>query len=156
VGVLAVTFFGSLVVQGQKIDSYLNDVREALVPYGRLTAPNCHAVEIDLHGLWSNYAIPDGIDKEVANRHGRSLKWMYFDSTFDLAELDEDKVKNHPIFSLDYIGKHESGTKYAADTPAVMLFSKSLNGKMTVHTVDLDKVHSVTSQKDITEQQMGM
>jgi hypothetical protein len=60
------------------------------------------------------------------------------------------------MFSLDYIGKHKKGTPYVADTPAVMLFTHGLNTHITVHSVDLDKVHALRGQTHVTETQMGL
>jgi hypothetical protein len=142
---------------GQKIDSYISDMREALVPYGTLTAPTCHAVEIDLKGPWSNFAIPDGTNKDSPGE----LTWTVLKVDvlrlyIDLSDLDEDKVQSQPIFSLDYISKHQKGAPYVADTPAVLLFTRGLNTHMTVHTVDLDKVHALRGQTHVTETQMGL
>jgi hypothetical protein len=142
---------------GQKIDSYISDMREALVPYGTLTAPTCHAVEIDLKGAWSNFAIPDRTNKGSPDE----LTWAVLKVDVlrlyvDLTDPDEDKVQSQPIFSLDYISKHQKGTPYVADTPTVMLFIRGLNMHMTVHTVDLDKIHALRGQTHVTETQMGL
>jgi hypothetical protein len=142
---------------GQKIDSYVSDMREALVPYGTLTAPTCHAVEIDLNGPWAHFAIPDGTNK---NSPGE-LTWLVLKVNVlrlyvNLSDLDEDQVESQPIFSLEYISKHQKGTRYIADTPSVMLFTHGLNTNMTVHTVDLDKIDALPALTHATESQMGV
>jgi hypothetical protein len=141
---------------GQKIDSYISEMREALVPNGTLNAPSCHAVLIELTGPWANYALPDGVNKETGELTWAVLRLDVLRLYVDLSDLNEDKVTNHPIFSLEYISKHQKGTKYVADTPAVMISTSGLNSKMTVNTIDLDKVHALRGQTDITENQMGL
>lgn len=146
-----------LSAQSQKVDSYLSDMREALVPYGTMTAPTCHAVEIDLAGPWGNKAIPDGTNKDSPDEPTWAvLKTDVLRIFVNLADLDEDKVQNHSLYSLKYISQHQKGTPYVADTPAVMLFTRGLNANMTVHTVDLKKVNALSDQAHVTESQMGL
>ena len=146
-----------LSAQGQKVDSYLNDMREALVPYGTMTAPTCHRVEIDLSGPWGNQAIIDGTDKTAPGQPTWAiLKVDVLRIFVDLTDLDEDKVQEPSLYSLKYISQHQKGTPYVADTPAVALFSHGLNAYMTVHTVDLDKINALSDKNHITESQMGL
>jgi hypothetical protein len=124
---------------GQKVDSYISDMGEALVPYGTLNAQTCHSILIQLHGPWANYAIPDGIEKDSSDKPTWTVvKADVIRLYLNLSNLDADKVQNYAVFSLDYIGKHQKGTRYVADTPAVMLFASGLNAHMTVNTVDLE------------------
>ena len=148
--------FTVLSAHGQKIESYISDVREALVPYGTVTGPTCHAVEIDLTGPWGTYAIPAGPDKDTGE-----LTWLFFKVDIlrlyvDLSDLNEDKVLNQPIFSLEYVGKHQKGTAYVADTPVVTLSMSGLNKTMTLESVDLAKVDALRGQTKITESQWGL
>jgi hypothetical protein len=141
---------------GQKVDFYIQEMSQALLPYGTLTAPTCHAVEIDLKGPWANYALPDGVGKENGELTWSILKLDVIRLDVNLSDLDEDKVMNHPIFSLEYINKHRKGTPYIADTPAVMLFTLGPNNNMTVHTVDLDKMEALGGHTHTSESHMGV
>jgi hypothetical protein len=148
----------ALPVHGQKIESYLNDMREALVPYGTMTAPTCHSVEIDLTAPVGTYLFPEHADKEVSDpsQTWAVIKVDVFRVYVDLADLDEDKVYKMSLFSGEYISNHQKGTRYVADTPVVMLNTHGLNGNLTVHAVDLDKVHALRGKTNITEDQMGL
>jgi hypothetical protein len=122
-----------------------------------IAAKNCHNLEIALHGPWGDYAIPAGVNEEKPGE----LLWAIIKVDVlrifvDLADLDEDNVHNHAIFSLEYIGKHQKGKPYVADTPTVIVGTKGLNTKMTVNTVDLDKIKALDGQREITESQMGL
>ena len=123
-GVFAMMLF-SLPVRAQKVDSYLNDMNEALAPYGAtLTSNSCHSVQIDLSGPWGTAAIPSGVDDKT-----HELRWMFLKIDakrilVDLADLDEDKLRNQPIFSVEYLRRHVKGTPYDPDTPIVMLGNK--------------------------------
>lgn len=143
--------------QAQKLDSYLSDMREALVPFGTMTALNCHRVEIDLTGPWADFAIPAGADPESPGH----LKWAILRVDVlrvyvDLADVDEDKSMNQAIFSLEYIQKHQQGSQYVPDTPAVFLATRGLNTNMIVHAIDLDRVHALKGRKDVKESDMGL
>lgn len=147
----------ALPAQAQKADSYLNDMREALVPYGTMTAPSCHAVEIDLTGPWGNEALPDGTDPASPEEFTWSvLQADVLRLYVNLADLDEDKVMNKPLFSIGYISKHQKGTRYVPDNPAVMLVTHGLNATMMVHTVDLKKMDHLHGTAHATENQMGV
>jgi hypothetical protein len=142
---------------GQKIDSYMNDMREALFPYGTMKGSNCHSLEIDLNGPWANFAIPDGTNKDKPGELTWSvLKADAFRLFIDLSDLDEDKVQNQPMFSLEYLSGHQKGTPYVADTSSVLIFTKGLNSQMKVHVVDFDKVQALRGQTKVTENQMGV
>lgn len=141
---------------GQKIDSYIKDIGEALVPNGTLYAPTCHNAVIEIKGSWANFAIPDGVDKKSGEFTWSVLRSDVIRIFFDFSDLDEDKVQNHPVFSLGYIQKHKKGTPYVADTPTVMFFTKGLNNKMTVNTIDLDLVEKLHGRNSVTEKQMGL
>lgn len=148
-----------LPVHGQKIESYLNDMREALVPYGTMTAPTCHEVEIDLTtGPVGTYLFPEHADRGV---NDPSQTWAIIKVDVrrvfvDLSDLDEDKVYKMSLFSGEYINSHQKGTPYVADTPVVMLNAHGLNANLTVHAVDLDKVHALRGKTNVTEDQMGL
>jgi hypothetical protein len=142
---------------GQKVDFYIHDLSEALVPYGTVKISACHNLMLELHGPWGNFAIPDGNDKD----HTGQLTWTVIKVDvsqiwIDLALLDEDKVQNFKLFSLEYLSKHEKGTPYVADTPAVMISTTGLNNQMTVNTIDPDKVHALRGQTHVTDAQMGL
>ena len=142
------------IVFGQKIDSYMADMREALKPHGVMAGTDCHALEIDLNGPWGNYALPDGLDKNG----GFTWAVLKIDTHrvfLDLADLDEDKLSNHAIFSLDYISKHQRNSKWAADTPTVGLQAKGLK-RITVHQVDLEKLGSLHGQTNVPEERLGL
>jgi len=149
-----------LPVNGQKIESYLNDMKEALVPYGTMTARSCHAVEIDLTTVIQvgTYLLPERPNVEVTDESQRwaVVKVDVLRIYVDLADLDEDKVYKLALFSGEYVNKHQKGTPFAADTQAVMLNTHGLNSNLTVHAVDLDKVHALRGKTDITEDQMGL
>lgn len=145
----------ALPVHGQKIESYLNDMREALVPYGTMTAPTCHEVEIDMLGTLGNFAVPDGTDKN-GELTWAILKVDVLRLYVNLSDLDEDKVQNQAIFSLQYLSDHKKGTRYVADTPMVMLSTHGLNTNVTVNAVDLDKVNALRGKTNVTEDQMGL
>src|ERR1017187_3175368 len=144
---------------GQKIESYLNDMREALVPYGTMTAPNCHQIEIDLTtGPVGTYLFPEHADRGV---NDPSQTWSIIKVDVrrvyvDLSDLDEDKIYKMSLFSGEYISSHQKGTPYVADTPVVLLNTHGLNANLTVHAVDLDKVHALRGKTNVTEDQMGL
>ncbi len=141
----------------QRVESYIADMGEALVPYGTVSAMSCHAVLIELKGPWADFAIPDGIDSSSPSEMTWSvLRFDLLRIYIDLADLDEDKVLNHPIFSLEYIRDHKKGTPYVANTPTVTLFTKGLNTSMTVHTVDLDKVDALRGERNVPDSQLGL
>ena len=142
------------VVFGQKIDSYLADMRGALEPYGVMTGENCHDLEIDLNGPWGKYALPDGSEK-AGGLTWAVLKIDTHRIFLDLANLDEEKLSNHAIFSLDYISKHQPTAKWVADTPTVGLWAEGLN-RITVHQVNLEKLASLRGEKNISEEKMGL
>jgi hypothetical protein len=147
-----------LPVHGQKIESYLNDMREGLVPYGTLTGANCHRMVIDLHqsGLWGAFATIDGTNPDKPGEPtGTILRFDVLQISVDLAALDEDNVRNLDLFSTDYVTKHEKGTPFVADTPAIWLHASGLNGKMTLQTIDLSKAHALSGQKNITWTDLG-
>ena len=129
-------------------------MREAVLPFGTLTGSGCHNLIFELNGPWANYALPDGT-KANGELTWSVLKVNVLRLFVDLADLDEDKVQNQSLFSLDYISKHVKGTRYEPDSPAVLLFTKGLNSKLVVHTVDLDKVATQQSRSK-TESGMGV
>jgi hypothetical protein len=61
----------SISTSGQKIDSYLHDLSETLVPYGTVKNSACRNLTLEFHGPWGNFAIPDGRDKD----HLEQLTW---------------------------------------------------------------------------------
>lgn len=149
----ALMLFG-VSAEAQKLDSYLGDMQEALVPYATMKSTSCHSVEIDMNGPWGDFAIPSGVNKT------NEIEWAVLRVDVlrlyvNLSDLDEDKLQNKAIFSLEYISRHEKGTPYNPDTPAVMLFTHGLNTAMTVHAVDLDKVHALRGKRG-TESDMGL
>jgi hypothetical protein len=154
VTVILFLFVVQPIASGQKIDSYMADMREALEPYGVLAGNDCHAMEIDLNGPWGNYALPDGLDKS-GEFTWTVLKMDTHRVFLDLADLDEDKISNHAVFSLEYIRKHQPNSKWVADTPTVGLQAKGLK-RITVHQVDLDKLASMRGQTKVTEDKMGL
>ena len=141
---------------GQSTGSYIHDMGEALVPYGTITAPNCHKVEIELHGLWGQYAIPSGINQQKPDE----LLWAIininvFRIFVDLSTLNEDKVKNQGIFSLKYVASHRRGP-HVPDIPMVMIVSQGLNSEMIDHEIDLDKIKALEGRTDIRESELGL
>ncbi len=131
-------------------------LREALVPYGTITAPNCHKVEIDLIGPWGQYAIPASINQQKPDKYDWGIIQVDVIRIFvDLATLDEDKVNNQAIFSLEYVANHKRGTPYVSDSPMVMIVSQGLNNEMTLNRVDLAKIEAWTGPT-IPESQMGI
>ena len=151
-----VLFVASL-AQGQTIESHIHDMGEALVPYGKITAPNCHKVEIDLIGPWGQYAIPKGINQQKPDEYNWAIIKIDVIRIFvDLSTLDEDKVQNKAIFSLQYVGSHKRGTPYVPDHPMVMIVSQGLNNEMMLHRVDLDKINAWNGRTTIPESQMGV
>ncbi len=155
--VCCLILFGALSVYGQNVGSYIHDIGEALTPYGTISTPNCHKVEIDLNGLWGKYAIPQGIDQQQPGDY----KWAILDINLfrifvDLSTLDEDKVHNKAIFSLEYVANHKPGTPYVPNTPMVSLRSQGLNHDMTLDKIDLDKLKALEGQTDIRESQLGL
>jgi len=154
---VCLVMFVALVVSAQKIDSHIGKMGEALVPYGKITATNCHSVEIELDGPWGYYALPDGVNPIRQDEY----TWTIIQANllrvnFDLAKLDEDKVLNDPVFSLDYIRKHEKGTRYVADRPTVMLRTSGVNDRILAHKVDLKKLEAISAKGGVTEAQMGV
>lgn len=140
----------------QTADSYIHDMSEALAPYGDVGNTACHNLLIDMPPLFGNFAIPDGVDKDTGDPTWAVLKLDVLRLYVDLSDLDEDKIQNHPIFSLEYLSKHQKGAPYVPDTPAVMLFTHGLNAKVTVNTVDPDKVHALHGRTDVKENEMGL
>lgn len=141
----------------QNLGTHIDNMREALVPYGEIKGANCHKVEIDLIGPWGDYGIPDGVNKQKPDE----FMWAFIKIDtlrvfVDLAVLDEDKVMNHAIFSTRYISEHQRGTEYVADTPAVMIHTGGLNEKITVETVDLKKLNALNGKENVPESQMGI
>jgi hypothetical protein len=142
-------------VFGQKIDSYMADMREALEPYGAMAGNDCHALEIDVNGPWGHYALPDGIGKD-GEFTWAVLKMDTHRVFLDLADLDEDKISNNGVFSLEYISKHHSSnSKWVADTPTVVLHAKGLK-RITVHQVNLEKLASLRGQPNVPEEKLGL
>jgi hypothetical protein len=45
------------------VDSYIGDMREALINTGRITAEPCHHVDIEIDGGWGYAKVPDGVDQ---------------------------------------------------------------------------------------------
>ncbi len=153
VAVLA-ALISALPARGQKVESYIFQMGQSLVPYGTVSAPTCHQAEIHLSGPWGNFAIPSGTD---ANGE---LTWMVLkidtlQIDFDLSELDEDNVKNQAIFSLGYLAKRQKGTRPIADTPMVMFSTNGLNTYMLVQTIDPEKMDALKGQV-VTDRQMGL
>jgi len=149
-------FLFALAAHGQKIDAYMKDMQEALAPYGKMTTSSCQSILIETNGPWANYALPAGVDKEGGGLTWAVLKVDVLRLYVNLSDLDEDKVQNKPIFSLEYLSKHQKGTPYVADTPAVMIFTRGLNATMIVHTIDPDKVHALRGQTHVSEKEMGL
>lgn len=151
-----VLFFASVSAHGQTIDSRLHDMNEALAPYGDVATDTCRNLLIDLKGPWGNFALPDGIDKDSPDQFTWSiLKADILRLYVNLTVLDEDKVTNHALFSMEYLSKHQKGKPYVADIPTVMLFTKGLNANVVVHAVDLDKVNALHGQTNVSEEQLG-
>jgi hypothetical protein len=141
---------------GQKIESQLNAMNEALAPNGDVATTTCRNLLIDLKGPWGTFALPDGIDKGPSGE----VTWTILKADLlrlyvNLIDLDEDKIANHPLFSVDYISKHQRGTPYLPDTPSVMLSTSAPSARMVVHAVDLDKVEALHGQKNVSESQLG-
>ena len=141
----------------QKLDDYMHDMSEALLPDMMVRQASCHSLMLEIHGPWGNFAIPDGTDKD----HPGQLTWSVVKIDIqqiwiDLSKLDEDKIQNVKLFSLEYISKHQRGTPYVADTHGITLFTKGINNEMTVNNVDLDKVHALEGQTHLTDSQLGV
>lgn len=144
-----------LSAQGQTVASYMYDMGEALVPHGTIKGSNCHSVEIDLLGPWGDYAIPDGINKQKPDE----LTWAVIKVNarkifLDLADLNEDKVDNNVIFSMEDASQHQDGEPYTPDTPIVSISTTGLNTEMTVWTVDLTKLKALQGQTHLTASQL--
>jgi hypothetical protein len=149
-------FLVAIAAPTQTVDSYIHDMNEALAPLGDVATTTCHNLLIDMPPLFGNYAIPDGVDKATGDMTWAVLKLDVLRLYVNLSDIDEDKIQNHAIFSLEYLSKHQKGTPYVPDTPAVMLFTHGLNAKVTVNNVDLDKVHALHGRTDVTESDMGL
>src|ERR1700744_149558 len=143
--------------QAQKLDDYMHDMSEALLPDIIVRQASCHSLMLEIHGPWGNFAIPDGTDKD----HPNQLTWSVVKIDvqqiwIDLSKLDEEKVQNAKLFSLEYISRHQKSTPYVADTHAITLFTKGLNDEMTVNTVDIAKVRALEGKTLLTDSQLGL
>jgi hypothetical protein len=153
-----VAFFPlAISAHSQKLDDYMRDMNEALLPDMIVRQAYCHNLMVEIHGPWGNFAIPDGTDRD----HPVQLTWSVVQIDvqqiwIDLSKLDEEKVQKIDLFSLEYISKHQKGTPYVTDTHAVTLFTKGLNNEMTVNTVDLKKVRALEGQTHLTDSQLGI
>ena len=158
-GLISAALFAATLAQGQRMDSYINDLSEALVPYGTITAPNgnCHNVEIELSGPWGDYGMVDG-------RRGTEptfliLKINALRIFVDLANLDEDKGQTMALLSGEDIANHKGpwqAGELKGSRPAVFIAGSGLNNGMTVYTVDLKKLKALPEGKTVTESQMGV
>lgn len=143
--------------RAQKADAYISEMGQALLPLGTVHAPNCHNVEISPASTLGGFALASG-----QNEQGELLWNIYsidvLRFSFDMSELNEDKVRNDMVISLSNFSKHEKGTPYPAPDLAVVLIP-ALNGakKITVHAVDLDHLNGMTQQgrSQLTESDMG-
>ncbi len=119
-------------------------MRGSLFPVASLKGESCHHLEIEMKGPWGDFAIPAGMSKQ----HPGEIEWMFikldtFRLYLDLGKMDEDKVLNQAIFSLEHLSQHADEVRPRPDTPMVMLSTSGINENMTVVSVELDKVHSL-------------
>lgn len=156
---LMALLFVVAVIRGnaQKADAYIQDMRQALLPLGSIEAPNCHSVEIHPASTLGGFVLATG-----TNEQGEVLWSIYridvIRFSFDMSDLNEDKVRNDMVISLSSFSKHQKGTPYPAEDLAVVLIpSTSSMKKITVHAVDLDKLSGLQSSenKQLTESDMG-
>jgi hypothetical protein len=141
----------------QKADAYIRDMGQALLPLGSIEAPNCHNVEINPASTLGGFVLPTGQDE-----HGELLWSLYtidvIRFSFDLSDLNEDKIRNDMVISASSFSNHKKGTPYPAEDLAVVAIpSTSPIKKITVHSVDLNKVASLQSNQNnqMTESEMG-
>jgi len=140
----------------QKADVYIHDMGQALLPFGSIQAPNCHSVEIT-PGRFESFVLATGKDEQ-----GKVLWSLYrvdaIRFSFDMSDLNEDKVKNDMVRSASSVSKHKDGTPYPAEDLAVVIISTSDQAKkITVHAVDFDKLNTLqpNGERQYTDAEMG-
>ncbi len=143
------------VLSAQKADVYIHDMAQALLPGGTIQAPSCHQVDVHPATLLERFAAATGQDEKG------EITWSIYavnalSFSFDLSDLDEDRIRNDMVRSLASLSAHQTGTPYPAPDLPVVLIPASDSQKITVHAVDLDKLDSLPRQNNLTESEMGV
>jgi len=117
--------------------SYIEDLQEALLNTGRITATDCHHVDIKVDRGWGYFKIPASVDKQTGGLNWMVLQNRTLKVSFDLAQVDEDSVKTYDVFDMDQDPAHGGW----ANVPLVMFDTKTLNGVLETD-LDLDKLNA--------------
>jgi hypothetical protein len=147
----------AIVGNTQKPSAYIHEMEQAVLPVGSIKSSSCHNVEISPGSTPVTFVLATGKDER-----GEVL-WSVYSAdairfSFDMSDLNEDKVHTSMVRSAASISKHQDGTPYPAeDLAIVFILASNQAKKITVHAVDSDELSKLqpNGDKQFAESDMG-
>jgi hypothetical protein len=134
----------------QGTDAYIQDMEQAMHPFGLIEAHTCHNVTIHPANRLGLLWIPSGVNSQGETTYS-AFAIDAVRINLDLSALNEDKIMTDTMISSSYFDNHKLGAPMVPDTPIVLIPSISPRHQITVYAVDFDKLKDLQQKTQVTE-----